>query len=327
MKVAELLEARRRNWKELELLAGTLESRGQRKLNAPSAVRFASLYRSACADLALADAYHLPQHTVNYLHHLVGRAHNQLYRGGKLNPGGLFAQLVDVVPRRLCRDWSLRLAFVLFYGCFFACMIMAYLHRDAAEQISGPAFLEQLDVMYSQPVARKNNLGAGSGMMGFYVQHNTSIGLRVFVFGIFLGVGGLVETIQNACVLGGAFGYMASTANWPNFRDFVTAHGPFELNAIVVSAAAGMRLGFSLIETNGWSRKASLRRAAKESVPVVALAVILFGLAAFIEGFISPTSFAVGSWDYTREIKVAVASCSSAVLIFYLVVLGGRSGS
>ena len=36
-------------------------------------------------DLALADAYQLPPTTVEYLHQLVGRAHNQMYRGRGFN--------------------------------------------------------------------------------------------------------------------------------------------------------------------------------------------------------------------------------------------------
>ena len=79
MKVADLLESRRQNWRELEQACNELEGfRIKRSMPAAKMVRFTSLYRAACADLALADSYQLPQYTVSYLHHLVGRAHNQL---------------------------------------------------------------------------------------------------------------------------------------------------------------------------------------------------------------------------------------------------------
>ena len=52
-------------------------------------------------------------------------------------------------------------------------------------------------------------------------------------------------------VLGAAFGHMGTVEQRDNFFQFVTAHGPFELTAIVLSAAAGMRLGFSLVDTHG----------------------------------------------------------------------------
>src|SRR5205823_3964065 len=80
MKVALLLERRREQWHELESLCRLMERRGPRPLGGAKISRFASLYRGACADLALADAYQLPLDTVEYLHQLVGRAHNQPYR-------------------------------------------------------------------------------------------------------------------------------------------------------------------------------------------------------------------------------------------------------
>jgi len=78
MKVALLLEKRRQNWQELEGLCTQLSMASKKKLPAAQVSRFATLYRAACADLALAYAYQLPQNTVQYLHRLVGQAHNQL---------------------------------------------------------------------------------------------------------------------------------------------------------------------------------------------------------------------------------------------------------
>ena len=79
MKVIDLLERRRPNWQELERLCERTNLSGK-SLTPMEVSRLGSLYRAACADLALAFAYQLPQNTVQYLHRLVGRAHNQLYR-------------------------------------------------------------------------------------------------------------------------------------------------------------------------------------------------------------------------------------------------------
>jgi uncharacterized membrane protein SpoIIM required for sporulation len=119
-----------------------------------------------------------------------------------------------------------------------------------------------LEEMYSEQISGRNAQLSGA-MFGFYQQHNTSIGLKCFAAGLLFGVGGLFELMFNAGVLGAAFGHMAQAPQRANFFEFVTAHGPFELTAIVVSAAAGMRLGFSLIATQGLTRAASLRKAGK----------------------------------------------------------------
>jgi len=314
MKVASLLEQRRRNWHDLEQLCTQIESRRKRALGGPTVTRFASLYRSACADLALADAYNLPTNTVSYLHQLVGRAHNQLYRSRTFHVAGWLHELLVAVPQRLYQDNALRLAFLVFWGAFLTAGMLAYRSADFREQVLGKDFMTTLEEMHIDS-ASGTNPQAGSIMVGFYIQHNTSIGLQCFASGLLLGVGGLFTTLFNAISLGAAFGFMATIRQQTEFFQFVTAHGPFELNAIVLSAAAGMRLGFSMIDTQGLSRGASLRRATREAVPTMAAAAILFALAAMIEAMISPS--AAPYW-----VKALVAVLSTGILLIYFVLLG-----
>jgi uncharacterized membrane protein SpoIIM required for sporulation len=153
-------------------------------------------------------------------------------------------------------------------------------------------------------------------MAAFYISHNTGIGLKCFVGGLLI-VPGLFITIFNAGFLGACFGYMArpDVAAGRNFFEFVTAHGPFELTAIVLAAGTGLRLGVSLIRTGGYVRGDSLVLAAREAMPMMGASMVLFTLAAFTEAFISPTSLPY--W-----IKAGVALFDSGLLTFYFVVLG-----
>ena len=318
MKVSELLESRRVNWRELEQLCALLEGRSRRRVPAGTAARFSVLYRAACADLALADAYQLPPDTVQYLHQLVGRAHNQLYRSRSFNVSGWVDRLFVEVPRRLFADNCLRLAFCVFWGVFLMSGMMAYRSPEFAEAMIKKPFMMRLEEDFARPVSDRP-LGMGPGMAGFYIFNNASIGLRCFSFGLLLGVGGLFATVFNASFLGACFGYMGTLPQHENFFDFVTAHGPFELTAVVLSAAAGMRLGFSLVDTQGFTRTASLRRAADESVPTVCAAIIMFLLAALIEGFLSPSAA-------PYPVKAAVGVISAAMLMYYFVFLGYPRG-
>ncbi|MBI3840140.1 MAG: stage II sporulation protein M [Planctomycetia bacterium] len=316
MKVSQLLERRREQWRNLEGLCQELEHRRVRRLGGQAVSHFASLYRAACADLALADAYQLPPDTVRYLHQLVGRAHNQLYRSQIFRWRDWGHEMFQVLPARLLCDRALWLAFAIFWGTFGFSMLLAYASRTYSEQVVGEAMMARLQEMYSKPVTDRP--GDASGMMaGFYVMHNAGIGLRCFAAGLLLGIGGLFATLSNAVVLGGCFGFMLTVGERDNFLQFVTARGPFELTAIVLSAAAGMRLGFSLIATDGLARTASLRRAASQATPTIGAAVVLFCLAALIEGFLSPSSL-------PYEVKAAVAVVSVALMALYIFGLGLR---
>lgn len=317
MKVADLLESRREQWRELEQLCAGMNHWWRKQMPAADVLRFSALYRAACADLALADAYQLPPATVDYLHQLVGRAHNQLYRGEAMTFRTWFRELFVVVPRRLFADRCLWLAMGVFWGMFLLSIVMAYTSPGFAERVVGKEQIMMLDEMYSKPIERGFAKGGieGSGMAGFYIYHNAGIGLRCFAFGMLLGIGGLYETVFNAAALGAMFGFMAKSPHAGNFFHFVTAHGPFELTAIVLCAAAGMRLGFSLVDTHGLTRIASLRRAAKESMSTAWAAVVLFILAAMIEAFLSPSLA-----PYALKAAVAILSC--VVLFVYFVILG-----
>ena len=313
MKVVDLLEARGRQWGELDSLCGRLET--SRRWPPPAEVlRLAALYRAACADLALADAYQLPPNIVQHLHRLVGRAHNQLYRSRSFHWAVWMHEAFVAVPQRLFRDNALRLAFCVFWGMFLAAGVTAYLSPSFAEQVIGREQMNEFERMYTdQPSGRSADT---SGIMaGYYVHHNAGIGLQCFAAGLIFGVAGLLITLSNGAILGAVFGYMATTPQREYFYHFVTAHGPFELTAVVLASAAGMHMGFALIDTRGWTRMEALRLAAREAVPTVILSVLLFVLAAGIEAFISPSLL-----PYAAKAMVAVVS--SALLMSYFVLLG-----
>lgn len=316
MKVAELLAERQQNWQELQHLCQEIDTRGTRKNDPRKVARFAALYRAACADLALADAYQLPPQTVEYLHQIVGRAHNQLYRSRSFDYENWVRELFFYVPQRLFHDNCLRLAAVLFFGLFALAFGLGKISPEFCKQLVGEENLQSMEDMYADPIGEGRSLAQSEGMMGFYIQHNTSIGLRCFAAGLLFGVGGLFEIIQNALFLGCVFGHMSNVhPQSEHFFEFVTAHGPFELTAIVLSAAAGMRMGFGLVDTKGYSRRESLHRSAVQAMPSMMAAGLLFAGAAFIEGFVSPS--ALPYWA-----KAAVGALSSLLLMFYFVLLG-----
>jgi uncharacterized membrane protein SpoIIM required for sporulation len=318
LKVVDLLESRRQNWQELETLCAQLATATTSPPEPAVIHRFAALHRSACADLALADSYQLPPATVQYLHQLVARAHSQLYRSRKFDFRAWAKMLLDDVPRRVVLDPCVWFCFALFWGLFGLAGYLVYdrdTPKSVRERILPAAMQEGLESMYSEPISGRDP-NTDLVMSSYYIQHNTTIGLRCFAFGLAV-IPGIYEMVYNAIFLGGAFGHMArpDVPQGKNFFEFVTAHGPFELNAIVLSAAAGLRVGLSWIYTRGLTRLASLEKTAIECMPVMGCAVLLFFGAALIEGCISPSAL-------PKFIKQAVAVFCSGLLMFYFLVLG-----
>ena len=355
MRVVDRLASRQESWRELQLLLYRMEGQRARRDSIPIArglvtgtimvadhvtdmmnernakgisagdvIRLGELYRAACADLMLAEAHDLPRDTVAYLHALVGRAHNVVYqtKGFRLVDWG--ALVFDEVPRRLRADPMLRVSMLLFWGLFLINAFLAAAQPGFAARVNGEAQIEAMEMMYDHPFDTSGTGTQGgniqrndSAMAGFYIWHNAGIGLSCYAWGLVFGIGSLWTLASNAIQLGSVFGHMATSNQAANFYTFVTAHGPFELTAVVFAGAAGLRLGSGLIITKGQTRLASLRREATNSLPIVGVSVILFVLAAFIEGFISASPLPYSA-------KNGIAVISTALLVFYLFGLGRK---
>jgi uncharacterized membrane protein SpoIIM required for sporulation len=318
LRVAERLQQRDSSWHELDVLIARIGEKARRP-TAREVLRLGELYRAACADLMLAEDHDLPRETVAYLHALVGRAHNLIYRASGFDFRDWGRALFQTAPRRLRSDPALRLAALVFWGSFLMTALLAAGRDGFAASVVGGPFLEMIEHMYAEPVnaVRKDDMQRSDTMMaGFYIQHNTSIGLRCFASGILFGLGSLYELFHNAIIFGSLFGHMMTRPQAVNFYTFVTAHSAFELTAIVVSGAAGLRLGWGLVDTKGQSRLSSLRREAGNALPAVGAAVVLFVLAAIVEGYVSASSL-------PYSVKAAVAVFSAALIVAYLT-LGGR---
>ena len=320
--LAETLDKRRADWHRLELLLEQVSAGRLVGNRAQSVAEVSALYRSACADLAMADQYRLSPETVNYLHDLIGRAHNTIYRSRRFQFQEWWHIAFHDAPRQIFADRCVHICTVLFFGLFALSAYFAYQEEafpGFAETMLGAEQLSQMEATFSEvdfsPTGGRA-IGTNIEMVAFYIQHNTGIGLECFALGP-LVIPGLYTTAFNATMLGTSFGYMArgSSDGGDNFLEFVTAHGAFELTAIALAAAVGLRIGCGWLFTGGLSRMASLQVRGLEAVPVMAVSAALFFLAALTEGLLSPSAI-------PYMFKAAWAIFSSGLLMFYFVVLG-----
>ncbi|MFM7243777.1 MAG: stage II sporulation protein M [Planctomycetaceae bacterium] len=308
MKVADVIAARAPDWHALEEDVTWLRTSRGTRLAPDRVAAFARRYRAACSDLALATGARFPEATIDYLQQLVADAHTQLYRIESFSIVTWARSLLVDVPRRTITDPCTWIAAVVFVVLFGGGMTAAWLRPQFATDVVGDAALAEFESMYAERPGSGGFTSARAVMAGFYVFNNAGIGLRCFAGGILFGVGSLVVLAFNGLFLGTVFGHMLASPSAGNFGEFVTAHAPFELTAIVLSAAAGLRLGWALVDTAGWGRWESLRRTAPAALGTAGLATVLFILAAYVEAFVSPSTL---PWSA----KAAVASACGLGLV------------
>ncbi len=117
-----VLETRRDKWSRLEELIARASSRLRlRGLTGEEVREFGRLYRRTAADLAIAREEVQDKRLVNYLNHLVTRAHGTIYRSESSGFGGIltfFRYEFPAVFRKCFRAILLSFAICFFSGVF-----------------------------------------------------------------------------------------------------------------------------------------------------------------------------------------------------------------
>ncbi len=147
--------------------------------------------------------------------------------------------------------------------------------------------------MYSptaEHLGRKRDADSNVLMFGFYIRNNTSIGFQTFATGLLFGLGSIFFLVFNGVYIGGVTGHLTAIGYSTPFFSFVSGHSGFELTAIVLSGAAGLKMGLALIAPGRYRRGHALRKAVKDIMPLVYGFATLFLLAAFVEAFWSSNS-------------------------------------
>ena len=156
-------------------------------------------------------------------------------------------------------------------------------------------------------------------MTGYYINNNIGIAFKCFATGAFFGLGSIFFLVING-VIGGAIGaYISSAGYAESFFSFVVGHGAFELTAIVLSGATGLRLGSLLINPGHLTRLDALRLEAPAMARVILGAAVMLFVAALIEGFWSPSGA-------PPSYKFVVGAVFWAFIVFYLT-FAGRSAA
>src|SRR4029079_11181756 len=121
------------------------------------------------------------------------------------------------------------------------------------------------------------------------VWNNIGIAFRCFATGVLFGLGSVLFLVYNGLTIGAVAGLVTAAGHGKNLLTFTCTHGAFELTAIVISATAGMVMGYALVDTGRPTRLGSplSRRRALDRLGMGAALMLL--VAAGIEGFWSPS--------------------------------------
>ena len=141
--------------------------------------------------------------------------------------------------------------------------------------------------------------------------NNLSVTFTTFASGILAGLGTIYMIGWNGLLLGVVGTACAKAHMSLALWSFVVAHGSLELPAIVLSGAAGMRLGYGLLFPGNYSRRHSVAEGGRDAIQLMAGVVPMLVVAGTLEGFLSPSGAPVA-------VKFAVGATLFSLLLFWL---------
>jgi uncharacterized membrane protein SpoIIM required for sporulation len=314
-------------WDQITALMDDLKRpQGKRRLSQQEQLRFPALYRQLCSHYALARGRGFSPALIEQLHGMVLRGHSLLYR----QQGGWRWRLLSFISaefpsavRRSGGYFAISLLFFLTPALLMG--VGCYMQEDLIYTLVDETTVAQMESSYdpsNQHLGRALERSSESDftMFGYYILNNIGIGFRTFASGIIFAGGTLFILLFNGLVIGGVAGHLTQLGYHDTFWPFVSGHGSFELTAIVICGAAGLRLGHAVIAPGQHTRVLALKCQAQEALLLVMGAALMLLVAAFIEAFWS-------SMQLQPATKYAVAALLWSVVIAYLLLLGrGRRG-
>jgi uncharacterized membrane protein SpoIIM required for sporulation len=144
-----------------------------------------------------------------------------------------------------------------------------------------------------------NVLGA---IANVFFSNNTLVALLIFGTGLLAGVPTILLTVYQGTILGAFFALHVHRGLGVEFAGWVGIHGVTELLALVLMAAAGLRLGEILVFPSESSRADAFAIHGPSAAKVAVGAVAMLAVAAVLEGYFRP---AVQSTDLRLAVAVA----------------------
>lgn len=283
-------------------------------------IDFSAQYREVCHNLALAQQRGFSPYLVARLEQLAARGHQLLYKNRQSFLGRLTRFIAFGFPRLVRKNASLFwLTTAICYLPAVIVMLIVLAEPDMAYSLLGNGTPETLEANFdptNERITTNRDIDSDFQMFGYYLWNNITVDLRTFAGGILAGIGSLFILMINAVLLGGASGHMLNLGYEDTFFTFIIAHGAPELTGMVISAMAGLKIGWGLIAPGNYSRKDALLLRSKEGIRLLFGAIFLTALAAPIEAFWS----SIGTISPT--VKYTVGTICWLLVAYYLAFVG-----
>ncbi|GAA0324465.1 stage II sporulation protein M [Sphingomonas oligophenolica] len=306
-------------WERLEQLVSRIEKRSVRALSDDDLLVLPLLYRSALSSLSVARETSLDRSLVTYLEQLCTRAYFQIYGV----PTSAFRQLVRFFakgwPEAVQAIWRETLvAFLLTVAGAVVAYLLVRSDPTWFYSIIPEGLAAGRDPSASAETLRAtlydNHKNDGLAVFATYLfTHNAQIAIFSFALGFAFAVPTVLLILYNGLMLGAFMAVFVPKGLGWNLGGWLIIHGTTEIFAIILSGAAGFRIGMAIAFPGRISRGDSAIQAGRSAATAMAGTVVMLIIAGMLEG--------IGRQTVTNDAvryAIGLAMLTGWIAYFYL---------
>jgi len=311
--------AREADWWRLDDILTRAERGSVRALPDEDLLALPVLYRGALSSLSVARETSLDHALVTYLESLCARAYFYVY-GVRTSPGQRLAAFFrhdwPAAVRALWKETLVALALTLI-GALSGYLLVAadpgwYGSLIPPDLASGRDFSASTDHL-RDAIYHPTGPGGLGVMSTALFTHNSQVSILCFALGFAFAVPTVMLLIHNGAMLGAILALYAHHGLAFGMGGWLIVHGSTEFFAIVLSGAAGIRIGWSVVFPDEASRLDAAARAGRTAATAMMGVVVMLVVAGLLEGYARQ----LVTNDYARY-AIGLAALAGWLAYFYL---------
>lgn len=248
-----------------------------------------SLYINLVNDLSFAQTYYPKSNTTVYLNHLSSQIFQKIYKTKRVEENRLIYFFKTEVPLIVYENRRYLIYSFLFFIFFMLIGVLSAVYdKDFANLILTEGYVN----MTIENIKNGNAVGVyqdGStwGSTIGITFNNIIVGAKLYIYGIFGGLGTLYLLMRNSVMVGTFQYFFYEHGALGDSARGIWLHGAFEIFSMVVEGMCGLILGTSILFPRTLSRFNSFKNGFKNSFKIFLSTVPFTICAGIIEGYVT----------------------------------------
>ena len=281
MREVTFLKKNAEKWKAIELFIST------KKHNDPDLL--ADQFVELTDDLSYSRTFYPKSKTTQYLNSLTAKVHQSIYKNKREKKSRIINFWKVEAPLLFYKH---RKELIISFSVFFISVLIGIVSSAGdtgfVRLILGDSYvnmtLENIDKGDPMAVYKQMN---GIDMFLGITFNNIRVSFIAFTFGLLLSFGSAIILLRNGIMLGSFQYFFYQQGLLFQSMLVIWIHGTLEISAIIISGAAGMVLGNSILFPGTYSRRESFVIGAKDGVKILVSLIPIFITAGFLESFVT----------------------------------------